>query len=365
MSAEDLRGYLELRAEREFPMALGDLRLAHSAFAMSEGTQQATLVAVPIRRLTAVERMLEVAGCRAATISLGLNRCLEGSQPAAVHLLANCDHVDVIVTAGGGIAALRSIGGPPAGEDAFDAPAFCREVRITLGRLPDTLRRQVHEAHFGGLRSTAEMLCRKTRDGFHRMGVEPTAIDRDEEPAATAAAARWLHELPMPFEFVAAEASRWERVTSRFEKKQHRWLLAAGAGAVALLLLTLAIRSHIESSLTEEWNAMRGNVAELEALQKKIRQFRPWFNPLPETLPVYDTLAGAFPETGDAWAKSIQITDGGAKVVCNGYATNQPAVIALLEKLRARPGVSEVQVQQMRGQKPVEFAFTYKTEARP
>lgn len=108
---------------------------------------------------------------------------------------------------------------------------------------------------------------------------------------------------------------------------------------------------------------MSANVAELEKLQKKIHQFRPWFSPNPETLPVFDTLASAFPETGEAWAKNIQITEG-TKVACNGFARNQNAVIALLEKLRGKPGVSELQVQQMRGQNPVEFSFSYKTEVR-
>jgi len=36
--------------------------------------------------------------------------CLEGAAPATMHFLANGSHVDVVVTAGGGIAALRSLG---------------------------------------------------------------------------------------------------------------------------------------------------------------------------------------------------------------------------------------------------------------
>src|SRR3712207_7190851 len=59
-----------------------------------------------------------------------------------------------------------------------DAAAFCREVRITLGRLPEPLRRQVSEARFGGVSDTAKSLCLKTQEHFERMGVSLAEVDR-------------------------------------------------------------------------------------------------------------------------------------------------------------------------------------------
>ena len=38
--------------------------------------RQRTLAALPVKRMNALDRMLEVAGCQAGSISLGLNRCL-------------------------------------------------------------------------------------------------------------------------------------------------------------------------------------------------------------------------------------------------------------------------------------------------
>ena len=69
---------------------------------------------------------------------------------------------------------------------------------------------------------------------------------------------------------------------------------------------------------------------------------------------------GAFPEGGDVWAKSIEI-DENSKVTCSGFARSQGALLPVLDRLRGRPDVTEVQVQQMRGANPVQFTFTFKS----
>ena len=142
VGAEDLRGYLELRAEREFPIPVADLRLAHCSYTLPDGKPRATLAAIPAKRVEAVERMLAAADCRAVSVSLGLDGCLpKPESPASLHFLANGNHVDVVIAAGGGIAALRSLPGA-AGENAaaFDALAFSREVRLLDQLLPDQLQ---------------------------------------------------------------------------------------------------------------------------------------------------------------------------------------------------------------------------------
>jgi hypothetical protein len=177
IEGDDLRGFLELRAEREFPVAAADLRLAHSAYQLPDGSQRVTLAGVPAKRLDAVDRFIAAAGCRAVSVSLGLDGCLPRHDlPAALHFLANGTHVDLIIAACGGIAAVRSLPGPGHEDGAtFDAAGFTREVRITLGRLPDALRQQVSEARFSGSPTTAETLC-----------VESIAPNGDREPHAAA-----------------------------------------------------------------------------------------------------------------------------------------------------------------------------------
>ena len=366
MGAEDLRGYLELRAEREFPIPVADLRLAQCAYALPDGTQRATLAGVPAKRMEAVERMLAAAECRAASISLGLDGCVPRERgEAALHFLANGTHVDLVIAAGGGIVAVRTLPGATAnGAAPFDAEGFSREVRITLGRLPDAVRQQVREARFGGTPETAEELCIELRQHLRRMGLDsrlerPDAGAVELPGAAHDAAGLFFRKEPVVFEFLAPQVSKWETVFRKFDDRRRRWLVAAGAALIVLPVLTFFIRSRIESSLNSEWNAMRGNVAELDAVQQKIRQFRSWFEPAPQVLQAIEGLTTAFPEQGDVWAKSVQINDG-SKVTCSGFAKSQTALMALLERLRARPDVSEVQVQQMRGENPLQFSFTYK-----
>ena len=366
VEAADLRGYLELRAEREFPIPVADLRIAHCSYTLPDGNARATLAAIPTKRAEAVEQMLAVAGCRAVSLSLGLDDCMPMQEsPASLHFLANGNHVDVVIAAGGGIAALRSLPGV-AGENgaSFDASGFSREVRITLGRLPEMIRGQVTEALFGGAPDSAESLCIEIRQHLHRMGIasrlERPAYKTGDHPAAgLAAARRHLRREPVVFEFLPPPVHRWQEMAQRFDSRGRRWMIGAGIALIVLPVLAFFVRSRIESSLQSEWDGMKDNVAKLESLQQSIRRFRPWFEPAPLNLQALESITEAFPEQGEVWAKSVQISED-FKVTCSGFAQNQPALLAMLGRLRARTDVTAVQVQSVRGEKPVQFSFTYK-----
>jgi hypothetical protein len=364
IAADDLRAYLELRAEREFPIAVSELRLAHSAFTSPDGKQRATLAAVPARKLEAVERMLAAAECRAVSISLGLDACLPKTElPAAMHFVANGTHVDLVIAAGGGIAAVRSLAAPVT-DETFDAATFSREVRITLGRLPDALRQQVTQARFSGSAATAENLCLEIRQHLTRMGIDSRlqrAPDGAHPGAALDAAELHLRKQPIVFEFLTPEVNHWQNAVRQFDDRRRRWVALGVVGAIVLLVLTFMIRSHLENSLDAEWNGMRRKVADLESLQQRIRQFRPWFEPAPQTLQIIEGLAAAFPDQGEVWAKSVQVTDG-TKVTCSGFAASQTALLAWFDRLRARKDVTALRVEQVRGEKPIQFSVSYKWE---
>jgi hypothetical protein len=364
---EDLRGYLELRAEREFSIPAGELRLGYSAYALPGGERRATLAALSSKKIEAVERMLEIANRRASSISLALDKCL--SHPRAMlHFLTNGNHADVVITAGGGVAGLRSLSIPMTPGAVFDSAGFCRDVRITLGRLPEPVRQQIRNAAFTG--PSAEELCVRTRYDLLRLGIKSPECDSmadaplPETAGAAAEAARLkLHGLPVPFEFVVPETKRWQEWLERVDSSRRRGLLIGAAGLVLLPLLLLFIRSEIESHLQSRWDAMADNVADLDALQQKIHEFRPWFEPAPQGLQLLQSLVLAFPEQGDVWAKSIQVAEDG-KVTCTGFARSQPALMALLARMRARPDITALQMQQIRGENPIQFSITYQWEAQ-
>ncbi len=367
MEEGDLRGYLELRAEREFPIPVADLRISHCSYTLPDGTIRATLAAIPTKRAEAVEKMLAAAGCRAVSLSLGLDECMPAPEsPASLHFLANGNHVDVVIAAGGGIAALRSLPGAAGANAAnFDAVGFSREVRITLGRLPEMVRQQVREALFSGAPDSAENLCIEIRQYLHRMGID-SRLERpaykagvDHPAAGLAAAQRHLQQESVAFEFLPPQVNRWQEMATRFDSRGRRWMIGAGIALVVLPLFVFFVRSRIESSLQSEWDGMKDNVAKLESLQQSIRRFRPWFENAPLNLQALEGLTESFPEQGEVWAKTVQINED-YKVTCSGFAQNQQALLATLGRLRARPDVTAVQVQSVRGEKPVQFSFTYK-----
>ena len=289
VAGEDLRGYLELRAEREFSISAAELRLGYSAYALPNGQRRATLAALPRKKIEAIERMLEIARRRASSISLALERCL--SQPQAMlHFLTNGNHTDLVVTAGGGVAGLRSLPGPHAsGGVAFDPAGFCRDVRITLGRLPEPVRQQIRNAEFSG--PSADKLCFQTRQDLLRLGIKSAECHAAagvpgaaEDASAAAEAARLkLRGEDVPFEFVVPETKRWQELLQRVDTSRRRGLLLGAAALVLLPLLLLFIRSEIESHLEARWNAMAGDVADLRLAATEYPAVSPVVRDLPAT----------------------------------------------------------------------------------
>lgn len=363
---DDLRGFLEIRAEQEFSLPPGDLRLGFCVYTLPDGQPRATLAAVSDRRLKAVETFVQGLGRKLVSLSLALEDALTDPQPT-LHFQANGTHTDVVVTGGGGaVAALRSLASPgESPETPFDPAAFCREVRITLGRLPTSIRKEIVKAQFGGTIESARRLCADIRDDLLRMGIRAPACDADlapdSDPDATPAAdaaGRLIRGEIVPFEFVVPEVRRWQPALARFNTKQYRVIGLAVLCLVFLPALLYFVRSEYESHLNSEWEGMRDNVAQLDALQQKIVRFRPWFDPTPETLKAIESLIAAFPEQGDVWAKTVQISPG-YHVTCTGFARNVASLQPMLDRLRARPGITGLQVPQLRGDKPVQFSITY------
>jgi hypothetical protein len=297
------------------------------------------------------------------SITLGLDRCLpevHSTSPGAMHFLANGRHVDVVIAAGGGIVSLRSLPLLPADAKArtsFDVEGIGREIRLTLGRLPNDIRSQIQQARFTGPETSASELFEGTREPLDRLGIRSFAPDLDAPGTAVGAARRHLMGEPLPFEFVPPQAHRWQAVIKRFDTQRRRWLIIAGLALIVLPVLAYSLRAHQERRLESEWTRIQPVVAELEVVQANIRQFRSWFDTTPRSLLIFEGLVSAFPETGDVWAKTIEFREGG-RLACAGLARDQDAWMDFLARLRGRPEFSDVQVQQVRGEDPVQFTFT-------
>jgi hypothetical protein len=313
--------------------------------------------------MDAVKRMLAVASCRPVSISLGLDECVGATHPLAeggLHFLANGRHVDLVVTAGGGVVTLRSLpwrSPDSTDERPFDEESFRSELRLTLGRLPAGLRDQVRHARFTGPGPSTAALFKETFEPLRRLGIDGLAPGEESRGTAVQAAKRHLQGEPVLFEFVPPQTTRWHEWLQRIDTRRHRWIMAAALGLGVLPVALLVFRSHQERRLQEEWTGMQATVGELEVVQGNIRQFRSWYDTSPRSLQIIEGLAAAFPDSGEVWAKSIEILDG-TQVVCAGLARTQPALMSFLERLRERPEFIEVKVPHYSGDNPIQFRLT-------
>jgi len=363
VSEEDLRGYFELRAEREFSAT--DLRLAHQAWTLPDGQRRATLAAISEKHFEAVAQCIAAAGLRLVSLSLTLDDTASTAVPT-LHLMAREDNrADVFLTAGDGCALLRSI----------DVASLARELRITLGRLPEPLRPLVRNARIVSPRSPA------LRAALETLGFE-SIVETAGDPGSTAvvAARRKLRREPIPFEFLPPEPSRWPKQLQHLERyntPRGRRITAAAAAVTLFPFVWFLWNVHTESRLNAKWNNMKASVADLETLQQKIRQFRPWFDATPTKLQPLRTLISAFPEQGEVWTRSVTIAAekpaAGSRtpvaadsVVVNisGFARNQEQLKAVHENLRKQPGVSAAPAPQIRTNnnpnEPLQFSFNFK-----
>jgi len=364
VGAEDLQGYFELRAEREF--AAADLHTAHSAYALPDGTRRATLAAIGAKPMETVTHLLQSAGLRPVSISLTLPDAAD-SPESMLHVLETNGRIELAVSTGGGIAAFRTISADPG--------AFPRELRITLGKLPESLRAGLRRARIAGANAPRwlEML---EKANF--------TVDADESVRpggdAVAAALAWLHRRPVAFQFFTPPVNRWETLFARLSTRNGQRAALALAALILLPVITLGLRQFQESRLNAQWNRMKSGVEELDAIQQKIRQFRPWFTSAPHKLQVFNTVVTAFPDRGEVWTRSVQIgplvekagakgrntlNTEGASVTVSGFSLDNAAAMKLQNTLGKQPGVRDLQVTQLIGSNPAQFSITFKWEPRP
>src|SRR5581483_3406658 len=110
--------------------------------------------------------------------------------------------------------------------------------------------------------------------------------------------------------------------------------------------------------LNSQWREISGRVGELQALQDRIQQYRPWYDDSVAGLAILKQLTTAFPEGGEVSAKTLEIRDLNT-VTCTGVARDNQALLRMLEQLRKSDGIVDVKVNQIRGRSPMQFTFDF------
>lgn len=364
---EDVESFLALEAERSFPFPQENLALASSRCRGAQGGQFATLIAIPKDHLTTLQSVLKAAQLKPVSFSLGLPTMQDpsdASQEGVAALAVGGSGVQLQICAGGGVAALRTLPGALEQDGARKTPyvdVVARDLRITLGQLPGELRKSVRRLRIFGQgddlgRFVEDLTSRAQSVGLEVESVRtcPPRVMGFEIPPGSpispslSLALRLLAGQPAVLEFLPPKVGRWKQVTSRYSSQK---LVAAVGIAGVVLFLTAGAFLWQQWQLGRwgaRWQRIRPQVTQLEDMQNKIRQFRPWFDSSFRSLSILEKITEAFPEDGSVFAKTVEIREPGV-ISCSGTARDQQALLKVVDQLRASQHFSTVQVDQIRG----------------
>jgi len=382
LPAADVDAFLSTEAERGFPFAPETLSIVSSRCRAPSGAQLATLIAVPKEHLATLQKILKAAQLKPVTFSLNMPALqpIAGSTAEGVAALGLSENnLELQVTCGGGIAALRALEGAMEQEGVHKRPyadVVARDLRITLGQLPAELSGMVRKLRVFGATEDFDRFAEDLTSRSKLMGLQVEVVrtystapfgvhmpkDASVSPALSLAA-RFLAGHASELEFLPPRVSAWKRFNDRYSSGKLAWTGAA-AGAVAVLVaLAFLIQQWQLSYWQRKWLAMKPRVTELDTMQQEIRRFRPWFDESVRSLSILRRLTEAFPGDGAVSAKRVEIRDP-AIVTCSGTAHDIQAVLKVCAQLRAMKEVSDVQTDQFRGKSPVQFSFHFRWNER-
>jgi Tfp pilus assembly PilM family ATPase len=376
---EDVASFLQIEAERGFPSDVTTLHLAVSRCRAAHGESYATQVGIPRNHVALLEQALRAAQLKPLSFSLGITALQPPGAEASNGVLALAigeSNVGLQVTCGGGVMALRTLEGALLTEGAqrqLQADLVAREARITLGQLPAEFRETVRRVRIFGPRDLAQQLADEIELRLEPMGLKVELASKYAagdfgvqlptgavvSPAFSLAASR-LTGRAAPFEFLPPKVTPWQQMAARYSSGKLRTSLTA-AGCVALLAGGVFLFQQVQLwGLESQWNKIRGNVGQLQDVQAKIAQYRPWFDDPVRALTIMRRLTESFPEDGSVSAKTVEIRDLNT-VVCSGVARDSQSLLRTLARLRAMPDVSDASILQTRGQsQSLQFTFNFK-----
>jgi hypothetical protein len=379
---DDVENFLSIEAERGFPFAQDTLSIVNSRCRAPSGAQLATLIAVPKEHLATLQKILKAAQLKPLSFSLSMPALQPvagspGDGMAALGVSEN--NIELQVTCGGGIAALRALEGAMEQDGVHKVPyadVVARDLRITLGQLPAELRETVRKLRVFGNRDYFERFAEDLTSRSKLMGLEVEMVrgyapdqfgirmpsDATVSPALSLAA-RLLAGLAPEFEFLPPKVSAWQQLAQRYASGKLAWAGGAAGAIAAIIILAFAVQQWQLSRWRDKWGTMKNRVAELDKMQQQIRKYRPWFDESYRTLTILQELTEAFPEDGSVSAKRIEIKDPGI-ITCSGVTRDRTALLRVRDRLSALKDVADVQSPQFQGKSPIQFSLQFRFTPR-
>jgi hypothetical protein len=374
----DAANLLQMEAERSFPTDVASLQLANSRSQLAAEKKYVLLAGIPGTHIARMEQVLAEAKLKPVSFALGLAAlqppAAETSHGGTLAIAIGGGPISLQIACGGGIAALRALAGAIEGEGGrptLHPGLVARESRITLGQLPAELRATVKRIRIFGPPELAHQLADEMELRFEPMhlSVEVVSAYAPDEfgvplppktpvTAAFSLAARLLAGQSPALEFLPPKPTLIEQFATKYSSGRLRATGMAAAGIAVIVGGLFSIQQIQLWRLRSQWSGMSVKVGQLQNIQEKIRQYRPWFDDTFRDLAILRQLSLAFPEDGAVTAKTIEIRDDNT-VSCSGTARDSSAVLAMQAKLRTAPGVGGLKLDLIHGKAPVQFTFDF------
>jgi hypothetical protein len=369
--------FLQLEAERGFHSGPEAFYTANSLFNAADG-QYATLLAVPLANLNTLERVLRAAKLKPVTFGLGIG----AAQPAAdstqrlITLLVRSNTVNLQVSGGGGIVALRALDGAIEAQGAqkrISSELMAREIRITLGQLPGGLAEGPGKIRIVGQGEMTRQFVHEISPRLAAMGLTVETTERASSgnfdkalPAdiaaspALALAAAWVQGAETRPEFLPPKVQPWQQLISKgLSTRKLIWVGEAAAAAVACVLIAFGVQQWILSSLRSRWAKMEPRVTELTAMQNHIKEFRDFYSsPYRSDTLILSRLMETFPRDNRVSLKTVEVRDL-CNVTCSGVAQNNAAFENLFGRLSDNTNEISNVHPEVHGQKPIQFTLNF------
>ena len=375
LAESDVAGFLQLEAERGFPCDIATLITATSRSKSATGEDQATLIGMPRGHIGALEATLRAAGLKPEGFALGITALQRPAAEAALALTIGESHVGLQITHGGGISLLRALEGAienTGGRHTLHPDVIAREVRITLGQLPEAVRTSLRRVRVFGTRELAQQLADELERRVSPMGLSVDMVSRYDGKdfglalptdvpvtAAFSLAAEKLSGHAAAFDFLPPKVSQYQQLMARYGTGKLRKVGLIAGSVVALVIGAFLIQQIILWRLQSRWADMKSRVTELETTQAKIKQYRPWFDESARSLSILKQMTAAFPEDGVVTAKTIEIREANL-VSCTGTARDNASLLKMLGELRKAGNVADLKVNRIQGKSPMQFTFDFR-----
>ena len=369
LSEADLQGFIQLEAERRFPLSSDDLMLSLTHRQTTPTGLRALLIGVSREYLSNIGKALQIAKLTPTHITFGISMLQEAcAEKHALLLQLGKGFADLAILNEGAIPRYKNLvwqeGATPS-DLPSDIREMSRQLRIVLAQLPAEQRAAIASATvYGDGEWSAEALPLLT-EAFAGLnltlepGESPVHSDVPEVPVGLLACATHILSGKSPvIELVSKQHNRLRSMLGRFSARRTRSIFAAIGMVIFLLGATFGLQAQKLASLEQQWAMVAPQIKEARDLQERIKKYRSWYDENIPSLAIATSLFTAFPEDGTVWIKSLVIKDQ-TKVTCSGSASDRKDWMDVLAKLGMNRDLENLKVNNTRGVTPFSFTLEF------